>query len=315
MKTPLGSASIAAADTALSSLEPHSETGASTPPINSLPNGSSVPSRKRKTQDALGDDVPQKNPKSVSSSSNAKPQSKMPTAKSYPPTSTRLADRGGLGGTRYTLPPNTLEQETQPDGFPYLTGDDRALDDPVSAEVVATEIFSTATTEPSSALTSLSFSSPIACFQQTYPDPLTPAQLSPLHITYADFFYALPSIQPSSTREGFASVPRVSWDDVGALAAIRDELHMAIVQPIRHPNLFAAVGTSAPAGVLLWGPPGCGKTLLAKAVARPELLNKYVGESQQALRQVFSRARASAPCVVFFEKLDALVPRRDGFPD
>ncbi|KIM20215.1 hypothetical protein M408DRAFT_145924 [Serendipita vermifera MAFF 305830] len=99
MKTPLGSASIAAADTALSSLEPHSETGASTPPINSLPNGSSVPSRKRKTQDALGDDVPQKNPKSVSSSSNAKPQSKMPTAKSYPPTSTRLADRGGLGGT------------------------------------------------------------------------------------------------------------------------------------------------------------------------------------------------------------------------
>ena len=139
--------------------------------------------------------------------------------------------------------------------------------------------------DTSSALTSLSATSSIARFLQTYPDPLTPAQLSPLHITYADFLTALPSIQPSSTREGFASVPRVSWDDVGALAAIRDELHMAIVQPIRHPALFAAVGISAPAGVLLWGPPGCGKTLLAKAVASesranfisvkgPELLNK-----------------------------------------
>jgi ribosome biogenesis ATPase len=139
-------------------------------------------------------------------------------------------------------------------------------------------------TEPST-LTSLSTTSSIARFLQTYPNPLTPAQLSPLHITYADFLAALPSIQPSSTREGFASVPRVSWDDVGALAAIRDELHMAIVQPIRHPALFAAVGISAPAGVLLWGPPGCGKTLLAKAVASesranfisvkgPELLNK-----------------------------------------
>jgi ribosome biogenesis ATPase len=143
-------------------------------------------------------------------------------------------------------------------------------------------------TEVPSTLTSLSTTSSIARFLQTYPDPLTPAQLSPLHITYTDFLAALPSIQPSSTREGFASVPRVSWDDVGALAAIRDELHMAIVQPIRHPALFAAVGISAPAGVLLWGPPGCGKTLLAKAVASesranfisvkgPELLNKVRG--------------------------------------
>lgn len=228
---------------------------------------------------------------------------------------------------KIVLPPSTLEQETQLSGLPPPTGDPTegdgmVLDDPVSVEVVATEIFSTATTEPSSALTSLSSTSSIARFLQTYPDPLTPAQLSPLHITYADFLSALPSIQPSSTREGFASVPRVSWDDVGALAAIRDELHMAIVQPIRHPALFAAVGISAPAGVLLWGPPGCGKTLLAKAVASesranfisvkgPELLNKYVGESERALRQVFSRARASAPCVVFFDELDALVPRRD----
>ncbi|KAG6850104.1 hypothetical protein H0H93_001025 [Arthromyces matolae] len=97
---------------------------------------------------------------------------------------------------------------------------------------------------------------------------------------------------------------------------------MAIVQPIKRPELFSAVGISAACGVLLWGPPGCGKTLLAKAVANeskanfisvkgPELLNKYVGESERAVRQVFSRARASSPCVIFFDELDALVPRRD----
>ena len=97
---------------------------------------------------------------------------------------------------------------------------------------------------------------------------------------------------------------------------------MAIVQPIRRPELFHALGVDASCGVLLWGPPGCGKTLLAKAVANesranfisikgPELLNKYVGESEKAVRQVFARARASSPCVIFFDELDALVPRRE----
>ncbi|KAG8844292.1 hypothetical protein FRB91_002719 [Serendipita sp. 411] len=97
---------------------------------------------------------------------------------------------------------------------------------------------------------------------------------------------------------------------------------MSIVQPILRPGLFKSVGIDAPSGVLLWGPPGCGKTLLAKAVANesranfisvkgPELLNKYVGESERAVRQVFTRARASSPCIIFFDELDALVPRRD----
>ena len=97
---------------------------------------------------------------------------------------------------------------------------------------------------------------------------------------------------------------------------------MAIVEPIARPERYAAVGITAPTGVLLWGPPGCGKTLLAKAVANesranfisvkgPELLNKYVGESERAVRQVFVRARSSVPCVIFFDELDALVPKRE----
>jgi ribosome biogenesis ATPase len=159
-------------------------------------------------------------------------------------------------------------------------------------------------------------------FLNAYPSRLTTAQLDPLRISQEDFLTALPSIQPSSKREGFATVPDVTWADIGALHPIRTELQMAIVQPIAHPEIFASVGITAPTGVLLWGPPGCGKTLLAKAVANesnanfisirgPELLNKFVGESERAVRQVFSRARASKPCVIFFDELDALVPRRD----
>ncbi|PYI18749.1 AAA-domain-containing protein [Aspergillus japonicus CBS 114.51] len=141
-------------------------------------------------------------------------------------------------------------------------------------------------------------------------------------VSNADFFTALPKIQPSSKREGFATIPDTTWADIGALGGIRDELSTAIVDPIRHPEIYANVGITAPTGVLLWGPPGCGKTLLAKAVANesranfisvkgPELLNKFVGESERAVRQVFVRARSSVPCVIFFDELDALVPRRD----
>ncbi|TIC70899.1 AAA-domain-containing protein [Wallemia mellicola] len=164
--------------------------------------------------------------------------------------------------------------------------------------------------------------STIAHFLLNHPNPLSETQLERLAIEAQDFEKALKVVQPSSKREGFATVPDVTWGDIGALHEIRDELHMAIVQPIRHPELFAVVGINAPCGVLLWGPPGCGKTLLAKAVANesranfisvkgPELLNKYVGESERAIRQVFNRARASSPCVIFFDELDALVPRRD----
>lgn len=162
----------------------------------------------------------------------------------------------------------------------------------------------------------------ISAFLQSHPNPLTPEQLEPLCITNEDFLIALTKVQPSAKREGFATVPDVTWDKIGALSYVREELQMAVVEPIKYPSLFASVGIQTPAGVLLWGPPGCGKTLLAKAVASesrtnfisvkgPELLNKYVGESERGIRQVFARARASAPCVIFFDELDALCSRRD----
>lgn len=148
------------------------------------------------------------------------------------------------------------------------------------------------------------------------------AEAEVVFVSNADFFVALPKIQPSSKREGFATIPDTTWADIGALGGVRDELATAIVEPIQQPDMYARVGITAPTGVLLWGPPGCGKTLLAKAVANesranfisvkgPELLNKFVGESERAVRQVFVRARSSVPCVIFFDELDALVPRRD----
>ncbi|XP_006871225.1 PREDICTED: nuclear valosin-containing protein-like [Chrysochloris asiatica] len=152
-------------------------------------------------------------------------------------------------------------------------------------------------------------------------DPLSEDLLQGLCIELNDFIVALASVQPSAKREGFVTVPNVTWADIGALEDIREELTMAILAPVRNPDQFKALGLMTPAGVLLAGPPGCGKTLLAKAVANesglnfisvkgPELLNMYVGESERAVRQVFQRAKNSAPCVIFFDEVDALCPRR-----
>nr|XP_026693707.1 nuclear valosin-containing protein-like isoform X3 [Ciona intestinalis] len=151
--------------------------------------------------------------------------------------------------------------------------------------------------------------------------PVTDEQLELMAIETSDFEEALCVVQPSSKREGFATVPDVTWDDVGALTDVREELSIAILGPVRNPMAFASLGLSRASGVLLAGPPGCGKTLLAKAIANesginfisvkgPELLNMYVGESERAVRQCFERARNSAPCVVFFDELDSLCPRR-----
>ncbi|KAL7306566.1 hypothetical protein TKK_0001256 [Trichogramma kaykai] len=150
---------------------------------------------------------------------------------------------------------------------------------------------------------------------------LTPEQLDLLTIEEQDFELALKDVQPSAKREGFATVPDVTWDDIGSLQHIREELQMAILAPVKLSDEFDNLGLEASTGVLLCGPPGCGKTLLAKAIANeaginfisvkgPELLNMYVGESERAVRQCFLRARNSSPCVIFFDELDALCPKR-----
>ena len=140
-------------------------------------------------------------------------------------------------------------------------------------------------------------------------------------VSNADFLSALPTIQPSALREGFATIPSTTFADIGALAHHRSSLDTTIITPIADPKAYASIGIAPATGLLLWGPPGCGKTLLAKAVANeskanfisvkgPELLNKYVGESERAVRQVFARARSSVPVVIFFDEFDALVPHR-----
>ncbi|KAI0837313.1 AAA-domain-containing protein [Hypoxylon sp. FL0890] len=142
-------------------------------------------------------------------------------------------------------------------------------------------------------------------------------------LTMDHMLKAIGKVQPSAKREGFTTIPDTTWAHIGSLHKVREQLMLSIVKPIQEPERFKSKGLEAPSGVLLWGPPGCGKTLLAKAVANeskanfisikgPELINKYVGESERSVRQVFNRARASAPCLLFFDELDALVPRRDG---
>ena len=147
--------------------------------------------------------------------------------------------------------------------------------------------------------------------------------INEFNINKEDFDYGISVIQPTSKREGFTTIPNVSWENIGGLKELREELYYDIVLPIINPKKLKIVGIQKSFGVLLYGPPGCGKTLLAKAVANeakanfisikgPELLNKYVGESERAIRSLFIRAKNSSPCIIFFDELDALVPKRSG---
>uniref|UniRef100_A0A0D3B4D4 AAA+ ATPase domain-containing protein n=1 Tax=Brassica oleracea var. oleracea TaxID=109376 RepID=A0A0D3B4D4_BRAOL len=151
--------------------------------------------------------------------------------------------------------------------------------------------------------------------------PWSDEDLDKLFVRMSDFEEAVKLVKGSLTREGFSTVPDVSWDDVGGLGHLRSELNNYIVRPIKYPDMYEKFGKTLETGFLLYGPPGCGKTLVAKAVANeaganfihikgPELLNKYVGESERAIRTLFQRARTSSPCVIFFDEVDALTGRR-----
>lgn len=146
-------------------------------------------------------------------------------------------------------------------------------------------------------------------------------QIQKLEVHMDDFITALREIEPSAIREVFVEVPDVRWNDVGGLADVKRRLIEAVEWPLQYAQLFSRAGIKPPKGILLSGPPGCGKTLLAKAVANetkvnflsvkgPALLSKYVGESEQGVREMFRKARQAAPCIVFFDEIDALVPVR-----
>ncbi len=152
-------------------------------------------------------------------------------------------------------------------------------------------------------------------------------QIASLEVSSEDFLSALNEIEPSAIREVFVEVPATRWSDVGGLSEVRQRLIEAVEWPLKHRKLFEEARVSPSKGILLAGPPGCGKTLLARAVATesqvnfisvkgPSLLSKFVGESERGVREVFKKARQAAPCIVFFDEIDALVPRRgDGGSD
>ncbi|ELP92133.1 atpase AAA family protein, partial [Entamoeba invadens IP1] len=158
-------------------------------------------------------------------------------------------------------------------------------------------------------------------YLKEHKEPLSVTELAQLNIKQDDFEYALTVVQPSALREGFTTIPDVTWDSIGGMENVHDELIRLVVGAVQYPELYKKFGIYTPAGILLYGPPGCGKTFCAKALANeckanfiavkgPQLLNKYVGEAERAVRQLFERAKNSAPCVIFFDELDALAPKR-----
>ena len=145
--------------------------------------------------------------------------------------------------------------------------------------------------------------------------------LDQLKVTNEDFFEARKNVEPSAMREVLVEVPDVTWKQVGGLEDTKRELKEAVEWPIKYPDVFERLHTRAPKGILLFGPPGTGKTLLAKAVANesecnfiavkgPELLSKWVGESEKGVREIFRKARQASPSIIFFDEVDALVPKR-----
>jgi transitional endoplasmic reticulum ATPase len=145
--------------------------------------------------------------------------------------------------------------------------------------------------------------------------------LQKIKITDDDFKDALKEVRPSALREVLVQVPNVTWDDVGGLESLKEELHESVEWPLKHNEAFEYTDVTPPKGILLYGPPGTGKTLIAKALAHTtesnfisikgaELLSKWVGESEKGVREIFRKARQAAPCIIFFDEIDAIAPAR-----
>jgi len=154
-----------------------------------------------------------------------------------------------------------------------------------------------------------------------------PSVLEKMEVRMEDFLNAYKEITPTAMREVYIEVPTVHWSDIGGLEEVKQDLSEAVEWPLKSPEIFKRLGIKPPKGILLYGPPGCGKTLLARAVATeseanfitikgPEVFSKWVGESEKAIREVFRKARMAAPTVIFFDEIDSLLPRRGlGFAD
>jgi len=145
--------------------------------------------------------------------------------------------------------------------------------------------------------------------------------LEKLQLSMQDFKDALKMVRPSALREVFVEKPTVTWNEIGGLDNVKQEIKEAVEWPLKYPDSFKKLGIRAPRGILLYGPPGTGKTLLAKAATNeseanfilingPELLNKFVGESEKGIRKVFEKARQASPCIIFFDEIDAMAPKR-----
>ena len=152
-------------------------------------------------------------------------------------------------------------------------------------------------------------------------DKISSEVLQKIKITSEDFREALKEVRPSALREVLVQVPNITWDDVGGLESLKEELKEAIEWPLKHKEAIDYVNVETPKGILLYGEPGTGKTLIAKAVAKmtesnfisikgPELLSKWVGESEKGVREIFRKARQAAPCIIFFDEIEAIIPIR-----
>ena len=152
-------------------------------------------------------------------------------------------------------------------------------------------------------------------------EPIPPEVLDKMIITQEDFTDALKVVRPSALREVLVEIPDTKWSDVGGLDSIKQDVTEAVEWPLKHAKAFERMGITPPRGILLYGAPGTGKTLIARAVASeceanfisvkgPSVLSKWVGESEKAVRKIFEKARQSAPCIIFFDEIDSIAPRR-----